>query len=73
MQKLKLNLDSLAIHNSNVLDLKDVSFSITKAMIKFIYTGSLDPEFFGYRGIDLLLAAHKVSSGYCFKIHIHQS
>ena len=73
MQKLKLNLEGLAIHNSNVLELRDVSFSIAKAMIKFIYTGSLDPEFIGHRGIDLLQAAHKVSSGYCVKIHIHQS
>ena len=55
MQKLKLNLEALAIRNSNVLELKDVSFSIAKEMVKFIY-----PDFFEHRGIDLLQAAHKV-------------
>ena len=60
MQKLKLNLEALAIRNSNVLELKDVSFSIAKEMVKFIYTGSVTPDFFEHRGIDLLQAAHKV-------------
>ena len=60
VQKLKLNLEVMAIRNSNVLELKDVSFSIAKEMIKFIYTGSVTPEFLEHRGIDLLQAAHKV-------------
>ena len=59
-QKLKLNLEAMAVRHSNVLELKDVSFSIAKEMIKFIYTGSVTPEFFEHRGIDLLQAAHKV-------------
>ena len=60
VQKLKLNLEAMAIRNSHVLELKDVSFSIAKEMIKFIYTGSVTPEFLEHRGIDLLQAAHKV-------------
>jgi hypothetical protein len=42
------------------LELKDVSFSIAKEMVKFIYTGSVTPDFLEHRGIDLLQAAHKV-------------
>lgn len=58
-KKLKLNLESLAVSHSNTLELKDTSFTVAKAMVKFIYTGSVDHEFMEHRGIDLLQAAHK--------------
>lgn len=58
-KKLKLNLERVAACHSNKLELKDTSFSIAKAMVKFIYTGSVDPEFMEHRGIDLFQAAHK--------------
>ncbi|KAH7302181.1 hypothetical protein KP509_23G060000 [Ceratopteris richardii] len=55
-KKLKLNLEST--HTDN-LELKDVSFNLAKAMVKFIYTGSVDQGFMDHRGIDLFKAAHK--------------
>lgn len=58
-KKLKLNLESLAVNHLNTLELKNISFTVAKAMVKFIYTGSVDHEFMEHRGIDLLQAAHK--------------
>lgn len=58
-KKLKLNLESAALVNSKSLHLKEISFTIAKAMVKFIYTGSVDHEFMEHRGSDLLQAAHK--------------
>ncbi|KAH7387368.1 hypothetical protein KP509_16G019700 [Ceratopteris richardii] len=55
-KKIKLNLDST---HMNKLELKDISFTVAKAMVKFIYTGSVDQEFMDHRGIDLFQAAHK--------------
>lgn len=56
---LRLNLESPDVKYSNRLDIKEASFNITKAMIKFLYTGTVDAEFLGVRGLDLLSAAHK--------------
>jgi hypothetical protein len=56
---LKLNLESPEVKYSNRLDIKEASFNITKAMVKFLYTGSVDAEFLENRGLDLLAAAHK--------------
>lgn len=58
-KKLKINLESMALSHSNSLELKDISFNIAKAMVKFIYTGAVDEEIMEHRGIDLFLAAHK--------------
>eukprot|EP00250_Pteridium_aquilinum_P001932 c12143_g1_i1 orf=111-1208(-) len=58
-KKLKLNIESMAVLHLNTLELKEISFTIAKAMVKFIYTGSVDHEFMEHRGVDLLQAAHK--------------
>lgn len=60
-QILKLNLENPDVQYSNRLDIKEASFNITKAMMKFLYTGMVDADFMEHRGLDLLSAAHKVS------------
>ncbi|KAG0605186.1 hypothetical protein M758_9G038000 [Ceratodon purpureus] len=56
---LKLNLENPDVQYSNRLDIKEASFNITKAMMKFLYTGMVEAEFMKHRGLDLLSAAHK--------------
>lgn len=58
-KKLKMNLEAMAACHSNTLELKDTSLNVAKAMVKFIYTGAVDPEFMGHKGIELFLAADK--------------
>jgi hypothetical protein len=57
---LKLNLESAAASYSTRLDLNEASFNVVKAMLAFLYTGEVDHQFMEQRGLDLLLAAHKV-------------
>jgi hypothetical protein len=56
---LKLNVENPEVQYSNRLDIKEASFNITKAMMKFLYTGMVEPEFMEHRGLDLLSAAQK--------------
>jgi hypothetical protein len=56
---LKLNIENPDVQYSNRLDIKEASFNITKAMMKFLYTGKVEAEFLEHRGLDLLSAAHK--------------
>jgi len=60
LQVLKLNLESAAASYSTRLDLNEASFNVVKAMLAFLYTGEVDHQFMEQRGLDLLLAAHKV-------------
>jgi hypothetical protein len=55
-----LNLESAAASYSTRLDLNEASFNVVKAMLAFLYTGEVDHQFMEQRGLDLLLAAHKV-------------
>jgi hypothetical protein len=48
------------VQYSNRLDIKEASFNITNAMMKYLYTGMVDTEFMHHRGVDLMAAAHKV-------------
>ncbi len=55
-----MNLEIAAASYSNRLDLHEASFNVVKAMVAFLYTGEVDHHFMEQRGLDLLLAAHKV-------------
>jgi hypothetical protein len=57
-----LNLDSATTSYSIRLDLNGTSFNAMKAMLAFLYTGEVDHQFMEHRGLDLLLAAHKVKT-----------
>lgn len=61
MQNLKHNVDNADMQSSHRLDFKDASFNVVKAIMHFLYTGQVDTQFLESRGLDLLLAAHKVS------------
>lgn len=65
-QILKLNIENPDVQYSNRLDIKEASFNITKAMMKFLYTGKVEAEFLEHRGLDLLSAAHKVANLFNF-------
>jgi len=56
---LKLNMENPDVQYSNRLDIKEASFNITNAMMKYLYTGMVDTEFMHHRGVDLMAAAHK--------------
>lgn len=56
---LKLNMENPDVQYSNRLDIKEASFNVTKAMMKFLYTGMVEADFMELRGLDLLSAAHK--------------
>jgi hypothetical protein len=45
---------------SNRMELHDTSYNLAKAMVHFLYVGTLDPAFVTHRGIDLFNTAHKV-------------
>lgn len=70
LQNLKHNVDNADMQSSHRLDFKDASFNVVKAIMHFLYTGKVEAQFLESRGLDLLLAAHKVSissSRPCFK------
>jgi hypothetical protein len=55
-----LNLESATTSYSIRLHLNEVSFNVVEAMLAFLYIGEVDHQFTEQRGLDLLLAAHKV-------------
>jgi len=57
-----LNLDSATTSYSIQLDLNETSFNVMKAMLAFFYTSEVDHQFMEQRGLDLLLATHKVKT-----------
>ncbi len=61
-----MNLESAAASYSTRLDLNEASFNVVKAMLAFLYTGEVDHQFMEQRGLDLLLAAHKVRIYYLY-------
>ncbi len=60
VQVLSLNLEAAALSYSSRLDLNEASFNVVNAMVAFLYTGEVDHHFMEQRGLDLLLAAHRV-------------
>lgn len=44
---------------SNRMELHDTSYNLAKAMVHYLYVGTVDPAFIEQRGIDLFVTAHK--------------
>lgn len=55
-----MNIESAGAFFTTRLDIKDASFNVLKTMMHFLYTGEVEEHFMEHRGLDLLLAAHKV-------------
>ncbi|CAM6092988.1 unnamed protein product [Calypogeia fissa] len=51
---LRLNLQE-----SNRMELHDTSYNLAKALVHYLYVGTVDPAFAEHRGIDLFVTAHK--------------
>eukprot|EP00897_Mesotaenium_endlicherianum_P008623 jgi/Mesen1/778/ME000110S_11049 len=56
---LKFNIEDATAMSFARLEVKEASYSIVRAMMEFLYTGSVDPALVEARGVDLFNAAHK--------------
>eukprot|EP00475_Leptophrys_vorax_P045356 TRINITY_DN9383_c0_g1_i1.p1 TRINITY_DN9383_c0_g1~~TRINITY_DN9383_c0_g1_i1.p1 ORF type:complete len:425 (-),score=37.04 TRINITY_DN9383_c0_g1_i1:257-1531(-) len=59
-KRLKFELDKAAALSPGRIEIHEASFRIVRAIVGFLYTGSVDAAMMEHRGIDLLLAAHKL-------------
>lgn len=59
-QVLSRYVEAAQLQKESRIELKDASLTTVRAIVAYLYSGQLDSDFVRMRGIDLLLAAHKV-------------
>lgn len=59
-RRLKFDVERSTSLSLGRIDIHEASFTIARAVVGFLYTGGIDSKMMAHRGVDLLVAAHKL-------------